>query len=353
MITQKEVSQAQSNLEKLGFSPMAILKGAGKFLAGGVKAGAKSEGKKGFGTRIADGARYVGNKIGDAGGMIGAARKSPGEGLIGTTLTGAAAVGLGAAALSPLTGGLSEKVVGAVPIAGAATKFLNPYGTVSASGRAGASGRYSHLDEMAKRRGSKGKGYNENKSFNKYLVNSKNFNKTSGVNMYTYEDIKRYNKIKSKLEKTAAVSGLRRAVQGAKSGNGDFARQALAYMAGATALGIGAPIIANSLGEGMNFARRGRLNRDYNAMLKQDPELKREPQAKQYFELLHRSSPYVAQEPVIAATVVRNLVDSPALDGRKFKDILDIEKARQETKNPLMKDPTGASRMMGMQNFGE
>ena len=242
MITRKEVSQAQTNLEKLGFSPMAILKGAGKALVKGGKG--------------------VGKAFGEAGSLTLAARKSPGAGLLDTTLTGAGLLGAGAMAASPLTGGLSEKALSAVPVAGTAAKWLNPYAGLRPGEKLGP--RYSHLDQMAKRRGAKGKGYNSDKRLSNYLVNSKNFQKT-GATVYSEEDIKRYNKIKSKLEKTASVSGLRRAVQGAKSRNGDFARQALAYMAGATALGVGAPIVANTIGEGMNFARRGRLNRDYNA----------------------------------------------------------------------------------------
>ena len=166
--------------------------------------------------------------------------------------------------------------------------------------------------------------------------------------MFSSNDYKRYRKIKSRLEKTASVVNLKRAIQSSSPGNKDFARNALAYMAGATALGVGAPLISNMIGEGMNFARRGRLNRDFDAMIKADPELRSEPQTKPIFEILHRSSPYIAQEPVIAATVVRNMVDAGQLDIKKFKDILDVEKARQDTKHPLMRDASRSSHIMKM-----
>ena len=335
MITEKDIKKAKKGLQKLGFAPIVNLaKGAGNMALGGAKA--------------------FGKAFGGAADLTLAARKSPGAGMIDTALTGAGLLGAGAMVASPFTFGLSEKALGAVPVAGTASKFLNPYSGLRVGERAG--DRYKALGEMYQRRGASNNNafYNmENQNLSRYLTNKRNFQKAAEAKMFSSDEIKRYYKLKGKIEKTASVAKLRKSVQGAKSGGGDFARQALAYMAGATALGVGAPLVANMVGEGTSFARRGRLNRDYNEMIKQDPELRRDPQARQYFELLHRSSPYVAQEPVIAATVVRNLVDSPALDGKKFKDILDIERARQDTKHPMMKDPTNMSKMMKLQGFGD
>lgn len=347
MITEREIIKAKKDLEKLGFAPLiSLAKGSGRLLWGGVKG--------------------VGKGIGEAAKLTNAARFSPAEGAIGAGFTGLAGLGLLASASSPVTGGLSQKALDSIPLVGPTAGFFNPYTQLTNMGESLAP-TYEALGQLTNRRtGQKLNNFDpKSGSFSRHLVNANspsanniNYNqqlqKSAGATMFSSNDIKRYYQIKNKLEKTASVSKLRKSIQSAKSDDGNsFARQALAYMAGATALGVGAPLIANAVGEGMSFARRGRLNRDYNEMIKQDPELRGDPQARQYFELLHRSSPYVAQEPVIAATVVRNLVDSPALDGRKFKDILDIERARQDTKHPMMKDPSNMSKLMKIQTFGE
>lgn len=305
MITQRDIEISRGALEKLAFA--GVVKGLG----GAAKAGMN---------------------------VLRASAKG-GDGKIGMTLTGLGTLGL-LANFVPF----GEKTLGKVPVVGGAANLFDPYSMANPLKNPDMAQRYSFLtknpEDFLK------KVESGDASINRMLTQSrpKNNSYTTKVGsvMFTQDQINQYKRVKSQLEKTAAVSSLRKAV-GRSANKGDFARQALAYMAGATALGVAAPVAANMVGEGMNVARRGRLNRDYNEMIKQDPALRREPQARKYFELLHRSSPYVAQEPVIAATVVRNLVESPMLDSRKFKDILDIEKARQETRHPMMRNNSKAS----------
>ena len=89
---------------------------------------------------------------------------------------------------------------------------------------------------------------------------------------------------------------------------------------------------------------RGNKRDQFRQMLRVDPELAREPNAGQYFDMVYRASNYVSSEPVLAAGVVRSMVDqgSPDEDGFHAKDlsekaraILDIEKARQGSRYPF------------------
>jgi hypothetical protein len=72
----------------------------------------------------------------------------------------------------------------------------------------------------------------------------------------------------------------------------------------------------------------------YGQMLKVDPGLRREPGARQMFQIVNRASPYLASEPVIAAATVRSMLDAPALDERKLQQLLTTEKLRQDTEFP-------------------
>jgi hypothetical protein len=342
MITQEDIDRSKLSLEKLAFTP-----GMGSALWQGTKAVGKMLGS---GASKATGG--VGRFLGDKVTTIHAASKLPAEGKLGAGLAFLSGLGL-VAGVTP--GG--DKVLDSVP-GGAIPKFLNPYSAGMISPDIRIADRYKGLDPNVMKKSEKSGvlPYSNIGSVSRSLAdqprrNYSSFRKKASTMLYSKEEIRQYKNMQSKIEKTAAVKSLKRII-GKASDKGNFARQALAYMAGATALGVAAPMAASAIGGGINFARRGRLNRDYNSILEVDPELKHEPSAKQYFEVLHRASPYVATEPVIAATVVRNLVDSPGLDSRKFQEILELEKMRQHTSNPMLRDQSGISRMVSMPHIG-
>jgi len=98
--------------------------------------------------------------------------------------------------------------------------------------------------------------------------------------------------------------------------------------------GIAQPVAQYGLGKALNLSRAARLSSDYNKMLEIDPALSDDPNSRRMFEVVHRASPYIGGEPVIAAATVRSMIDSPQLDERKFKQILDTEQQRQRTEMP-------------------
>jgi hypothetical protein len=100
------------------------------------------------------------------------------------------------------------------------------------------------------------------------------------------------------------------------------------------AFGTATPLAQYGLGKAINLSRSARLSSDYNKMLEIDPALSEDPNSRRMFEVVHRASPYIAGEPVIAAATVRSMIDSPQLDERKFKQILDTEQMRQKTEMP-------------------
>jgi hypothetical protein len=174
------------------------------------------------------------------------------------------------------------------------------------------------------------------------------------------EDVQRGLRIKRSLEKTAsprALSSFFSSTMGAAAGVakkgekevssraalGDLARHALLATALGTGIGVAAPLIMYGVGKALKAPRAATLNRDYKAMLAVDPSLKEDPKALQYFSVLHRASPYVAGEPIIAATVVSNMVRGAGLDVKKFKDILDLEKAHQEAEMPWFRHKSGGA----------
>ncbi len=102
-----------------------------------------------------------------------------------------------------------------------------------------------------------------------------------------------------------------------------------------TALGVGGNIGGHMAGKAVEKVRATRQGADFTAMLKADPGLKQEPQARAYFNVVHRASPYLASEPVFAAATVRSMIEYPGLDERKLQSILQVEKARQDTRFPF------------------
>jgi len=145
---------------------------------------------------------------------------------------------------------------------------------------------------------------------------------------YSVEDLKRLRKTASTLEKSAGrLSGMK-------------PREAMLWAVGLTgagaALGVGQHAAVMGINKVHELGRKAGRGKEYDKMLRADPTLRREPEAKKFFDIVHRASPYIASEPVIAAATVRSMIDSPMLDERKFKQIMELEKMHQETKFPLL-----------------
>ena len=137
-----------------------------------------------------------------------------------------------------------------------------------------------------------------------------------------------------------------------QTGTPDYSQYLLAGLAlgtAATVAGMGGQAAASGAGKVGEMTHRLGRNRHYNAMVEADPTLKRYPQTevKRTFAVLHKASPYVAKEPLLAASAVRSIVDAPRPDmGSKTPNIsldavqriLNVEAGRQGTRYPLLQE---------------
>jgi len=134
--------------------------------------------------------------------------------------------------------------------------------------------------------------------------------KTGGANMYKHKQI----------IKQASAKGV--------------ARDALMYGLAGIGIGAGAPLATYGIGKGLKYLNRGSVNRDYNAVVKEDPSLKND-KAKKLYKVLHRTAPTVAREPVMASKVLANMMEIPQITPQTFADVLRLEKLYQETEMPF------------------
>jgi hypothetical protein len=161
------------------------------------------------------------------------------------------------------------------------------------------------------------------------------------------EDLKRALSIRSSLEKQAAVKG-----EAAKT----FAEHLLknpfeagVLAATVTAASMATQAVGSSGGvvahKAMNQTRLVNREKQYKKMLKADPSLKQEPMSRTFFNTLHKASPYIAKEPFVAAATVRSMLETPSasfggppmVSPKQLKELLETEKARQETEFPLFR----------------
>jgi hypothetical protein len=123
----------------------------------------------------------------------------------------------------------------------------------------------------------------------------------------------------------------------------------LALGTAGTAAGLGGQALASGAGKVGEMTHRLGRNRHYNQMTRADPGLKEYSPAevRQAFNVVHKASPYVAKEPLLAASAVRSIVDAPRSDmGSKVptvsldavKKIMDVESARQGTRYPMFQE---------------
>jgi len=212
---------------------------------------------------------------------------------------------------------------------------------------------------------------------------SQHFMKAGHVQIVSDEDIRVHNKVRAGLEKQASLRGIARVTQdqlddalqkaikaGKKSAKGtpkentyriggergyrlqDVALAGLALGGASAIAGLGGQALGAGVGELGELKHRMGRSRHFNAMVKADPELRQysHDEVQKVFGVIHRASPYVAKEPLLAASTVRSIMDTPrATHGSRtpvvspeaITRVLDMESGRQGTKYPYMQESRG------------
>lgn len=146
--------------------------------------------------------------------------------------------------------------------------------------------------------------------------------------------------IRRQLEKTA---GRRPSMKKIYEKFPDMFTAGLLFGMGTGAAGAATAGAAYGAGKLTEMAHSSGRNRRFEAMLKADPSLKRDPKTRSYFNILDKASPYIAGEPHVAASTVRTMIESPEGYGaapRMMRDILGVESERQKTRFPMLQAPT-------------
>jgi len=124
------------------------------------------------------------------------------------------------------------------------------------------------------------------------------------------------------------------------------AKKMFALGAGLAIAQEGANLLRSGISAGVGATgdafHRAKRTRQWSDVVRADPTLREEPRARTYFDVIHDASPYLAGQPVLAASTVRQLIESgsstegglPVVDVRTIKGILDVEGARQKTRFP-------------------
>jgi hypothetical protein len=124
---------------------------------------------------------------------------------------------------------------------------------------------------------------------------------------------------------------------------------ALALGGATTALGVHA--VGQILGRTTEVAHLATRKRQFNKMLRADPTLKTEPQARQLFDVLHKTSPFLAGDPILGAATVRNMIAQgtmveggvPNVHPELVKRILEVQRGRAETRFPHIQRAIGSA----------
>ena len=106
------------------------------------------------------------------------------------------------------------------------------------------------------------------------------------------------------------------------------------YLALGVGLGTAAPLAMYGVGKGVRYSSQRTLNRDYEAVVKEDPSLKSK-KAHDLYRVLHRSAPTVAREPLVASKVLKNMMEIPQITPQTFADVLRLEQLHQSTEMPF------------------
>lgn len=162
--------------------------------------------------------------------------------------------------------------------------------------------------------------------------------------------VQQYHNIYKAMQKQAAaspVSSAALASERALKGHipervGEWLLAGLGLGAAGAVMGLGGQAVGLAAGKIGDTAHAAALSKDFNAMLKADPSLKEEEKkAKAYFGILHRASPYLSSEPLLAAATVRTMMEYENAPGdQKIQSILSAEKTFQETRHPWLRPKT-------------
>ena len=157
---------------------------------------------------------------------------------------------------------------------------------------------------------------------------------------FTGADSARVDSYRSVLEKQAGAAAV-----GLNLSPKSAFQLGAALALGGTLVGAGQQALAYSIGRaGEGVSVMGR-DRQYRQMMDADKTLKDYPrgETRRFFNILHRASPYLASEPVLAAGTVRTMLDAPrpeqgsvpALRPGFVRELLDIESSRQRSRFPM------------------
>jgi hypothetical protein len=163
--------------------------------------------------------------------------------------------------------------------------------------------------------------------------------KTASVH-FDEDEVRQAVAIRRQLEKTA---GRAKSMKQVFEKFPDMFTAGLMLGMGTGAAGAATSAASYGAGKLSEMAHASGRNRRFEAMLKADPSLKRDPKARSYFNILDKASPYIAGEPHVAASTVRTMLESPEGYGaapRMMKDILGVESERQKTRFPMLQAPT-------------
>jgi len=151
---------------------------------------------------------------------------------------------------------------------------------------------------------------------------------------YTEDTLARAYRIRKSLEKTAAPGGIFANLM--KSTPRKLFMLGAGLTAGTAAAQGGMSAIQQGMGAMGRSLHSARESSAYNKMLRADPSLRREPDARRYFGVVHRASPYISSEPIIAAATVRSMLDSPlgAPDERRIQSVLGTETEFRKQRYP-------------------
>ena len=143
-------------------------------------------------------------------------------------------------------------------------------------------------------------------------------------------------------KQSPALKGAKNTLRALKDHKKELFMAGILLGAGSQVSGAAGMGVSHAVGKSQEGVQRAGRGFRFNAMLKADPSLKSSPQARTYFNVLQKASPFIANEPHVAAATVRSMLESPegyALHPKVLKDILDIEGRRQDTRYPGMRVP--------------
>ncbi len=161
-------------------------------------------------------------------------------------------------------------------------------------------------------------------------------NRYEGLTKVAYDEstLRRAAQLRRSLEKTAAPGGIFANLM--KSTPRKLFMLGAGLTAGTAAAQGGMTAIHQGMGAMGRALHGARETSAYNKMLKADPSLRSEPEARNYFGVVHRASPYISSEPIIAAATVRSMIESPlgAPDERRMQSVLGTETEYRKQRYP-------------------